>query len=674
MSSLSGVRRRLVAALDGLRGRPTAVWDELAAMRPPRGPMPPLPTSDAPRVSVIVPIYGQLEVTLDCLESLSAVRSGVPFEVLLLDDATPHEDMSPLSRVAGVRYLRSDENRGFLRNVNWGAAQARGEILLLLNNDTLVDPGFLDPLVEVLDADERVGAVGSMLLYPGGVVQEAGGIIWSDAGGWNYGRHEPSTDARVRFRREVDYCSGAALAVRRSVWDALGGFDERFSPAYYEDTDLCFGARRLGYTVVYEPRSKVVHLEGVSHGTDESSGVKRYQVENRAKFAAKWAEELRGHESSNADQLLLARDRRRGRRVIVVDQRLPTPDRDSGSLRMSLLVESLADLGAVVHFYAADGSDEGPLADRWRARGIEVLAAGTSLIDVVRQLAGDLDAVVLSRPHVAAAYVLGIREYAPDARIVYDMVDGHGIRKGLQAELLGDPALRRSAQQIHRFEVALCDAVDLVLAVSEDERRTFGAQVSGDVPIMVMPNIHPTVGPGPGPEGREGLLFVGSYQHPPNVDAAHWLTADIAPLLPAGTPITLAGSDPTDDVLALASAAVQVPGWLADLGPVYDRHRVVVAPLRFGAGVKGKVGEALSRGSALVTTSFGAEGMGLVDGVHCLVADDAAGFAEHVRRLLDDDDLWRRLARDGREHILAEFGTEAALRRAAEMLERVTRR
>lgn len=673
MRSLTGARRRLVAAIDGLRGRPTRVWEELSLAPPPRGPVPALPTSSEPRVSVLVPVYGQLRVTLDCLESLAALRTAVPFEVLVLDDATPHEDMSPLAAVQGIRYLRAGENRGFLRNMNWGAAQARGEILLLLNNDTLVDPGFLDPLVEVLDRRPDVGVVGSMLLYPNGVVQEAGGIIWNDASGWNYGRHEPSTDGRVRWTREVDYCSGASLAVRRSVWDALGGFDEQFAPAYYEDTDLCFGARALGHSVVYEPRSRVVHLEGVSHGTDEAVGVKRYQVENRAKFAAKWAEALTLQERPHTDRLLLARDRRRGCRVVVADHRMPTPDRDSGSLRMSLLVESLAALGAAVHFYPVAGEEEGPLADRWRAMGIEVLPGDSSLLDIVRQLADDLDAVVLSRPHVAATYLLGVRELAPNASIVYDMVDAHGIRKALEADLLDDDVLRRTARQVHRFECAICEAADLVLAVSDDERRTFEAQVADGARFMVMPNIHPTVDAGPGPEGRSGVLFVGSYQHPPNVDAAKWFVSDILPLLPEGTEATLAGADPGDDVTALASDVVHVPGWVADLGPLYDLHRVAVAPLRYGAGVKGKVGDALSRGVPLVTTSFGAEGLGLVDGVHCLVADDAAGFAACVRRLLDDDDLCRRLAADGRAHILREFGTDAALARADQLLRSVRR-
>src|SRR5690606_3762654 len=132
------------------------------------------------------------------------------------------------------------------------------------------------------------GLVGSQLLYPDGRLQEAGGLVFDDGSAANYGRFEAPDDPRFASLRDTDYCSGAALAIARALFDRLGGFDGRYAPAYYEDTDLAFAVRAAGCRVLYQPASRVVHLEGASAGTDVRSGIKAYQVRNRAVFAAKW--------------------------------------------------------------------------------------------------------------------------------------------------------------------------------------------------------------------------------------------------------------------------------------------------------------------------------------------------------------------------------------------------
>jgi GT2 family glycosyltransferase len=144
-------------------------------------------------------------------------------------------------------------------------------------------------LLEVLCHCEQAGAVGGKLLYPDGILQEAGGIIFSDASGHNFGRYDPQANAPLyNYLREVDYCSGALLATPRPLFKQLGGFDTRYSPAYYEDTDYCFNLWQNGYRVYYQPESVIIHFEGVSSGTDVTLGVKRYQMVNQTKFVEKW--------------------------------------------------------------------------------------------------------------------------------------------------------------------------------------------------------------------------------------------------------------------------------------------------------------------------------------------------------------------------------------------------
>lgn len=628
-------------------------------------------TVDEPVVSILIPVYGQLEITANCLRSVALVESRHSFEVLVLDDASPHPNMSILGSIPGLRYCRSDTNRGFLGNCNWGAQKARGRVILLLNNDTIVDPHFLDPLVDTLESADDIGAVGSLLLYPDGVVQEAGGIVWSDAAGWNYGRHDPGDNSRNLWLREVDYCSGASLAVRRDLWEQLGGFDTRYAPAYYEDTDLCFSLRELGYRTMFQPLSRVVHLEGVSHGTDTSGGLKRKQVENQTVFAEKWAHRLPQQWANTIDHLYCARVRHRGPRIAIVDHIFPEPDHDSGSVRMSQIVEIFHELGFLVHFIPKSCVADGELADRWRRAGIEVFSGRFDVHDVIRQLSPSLDVILLSRPHVALPYMFELRQHAPDLPVIYDMVDAHGLRELRQASLADDRYRANAARANHVLELGLCASADLTLAISDTEAEMVREEANDRAKVMVLGNIHAALPVGPGAHGRDGILFVGGYGHPPNVDAATWLVDDILPLLPRPIPTVLAGSRPPREVKVLASESVDVAGWIDDLTPYYQRARIVVAPLRFGAGVKGKIGEALSHGVPVVTTTIGAEGMYLVDGHTALIADTPAEFAAAIERLRTDDELWTHLSTNGRAHIEATFGRSAARKRILEVLEAI---
>jgi GT2 family glycosyltransferase len=257
-----------------------------------RAPIP-LP---APRVSVIVPCHNHAGTTAAGLAALRRARTKVPFEIIAVDDAS--SDATPeVLEAAGRQAQRMKvftlaANAGFSQANNHAAFVAEGEYLVFLNNDTEVRDGWLDALVELLDERRDAGAAGAKLVYPDGRLQEAGGIVFSDGSGWNYGRFDPPDHPDYNRVREVDYASAAALIVRKAAFRRLGGFDVRYSPAYYEDTDLCFGIRELGLKVLYCPFAEVVHHGGVTASTDEQTGAKRFQPINQAKFADKWAARL----------------------------------------------------------------------------------------------------------------------------------------------------------------------------------------------------------------------------------------------------------------------------------------------------------------------------------------------------------------------------------------------
>src|SRR5216110_1651761 len=244
----------------------------------------------------------------------------------------------------GVVYLRNATNSGFITSCKRGAEAARGKYLVFLNNDALVRPGWLTALLDTFAEQPGTGIVGSKLIYPDGRLQEAGGIIWRDASGWNYGKFDDPEKPEYNYLREVDYCSAAALMIRKSLFQKLGAFDAKYAPAYYEDTDLSFKVRKAGYKVLYQPLSEVIHYEGVTGGTDLATGTKKHQDINRSTFAETWAAELIT-KPANGDVAFMSQAPPGRKNILVIDHHIPVPDKDSGSLRMFQILKLLHQLG-----------------------------------------------------------------------------------------------------------------------------------------------------------------------------------------------------------------------------------------------------------------------------------------------------------------------------------------
>ncbi|GLZ41276.1 glycosyltransferase [Actinokineospora sp. NBRC 105648] len=633
-------------------------------------------TDESPLVSVIIPTYGKWSYTRQCLLTLAAANSTVPFEVIVVDDASPDDAADQVARCPGVRLVRAERNRGFIGACNLGAEHARSDLLVFLNNDTEVRPGWLDELYETMTSDDRIGLVGAKLVYPDGSLQECGGIIWSDATGWNYGRGGDPGEPAVNVTRDVDYCSGAAIMVRRDLFEQVGGFDTRYAPAYYEDTDLAFAIRASGHRVVVQPNSVVVHHEGVSHGTDIAQGVKRHQELNRVVFAQKWADELaRQRPEPTPANLWLASRRdpldRDGGLVLVMDHKIPTPDQDAGSIRIYRLIEELLALGCRVVYFPADYAETQPYTADLRRKGVTVLSDPGRQQTFVREVGPELALVLLARPSVAWLLLEQLREHAPQCTIAYDTVDLHFLRLERQAalaeqegELAEALGLRRKADASRELELGLMRACDLSLVVSPVELELL-AKLVPEADVRILSLVQDVDWAPSSPDGRAGVLFVGGYDHLPNRDAAAWLAEEIMPLVRRerpGTVLHLVGSRPTREVLDLASEHVEVHGFVHDLTSLYARARVVAAPLRFGAGVKGKIAESAALGVPTVATTIGAEGMNLTPEQDILVGDDAEELAAAIIRLLDDDRLWLRLSAGGKIKVDEVFGRAVARR------------
>jgi GT2 family glycosyltransferase len=252
-----------------------------------------------PTTSIIIPCYNGISHTETCLTTLrETLPVGFRGEILVVDDGSTDETSARLEQLAQLderlKVVRNLKNVGFTLSCNRGANVATGEILVFLNNDTILLSDWLPPLLRIFRDYPDAGAVGGKLILPDGTLQEVGGVVFRDGSAANLGRAEQEIEALSHnYVREVDYCSAALLATRRSLFEELDGFDMRYAPAYYEDTDYCFAVREAGYKVYCQPESAIIHLEGATSGMDTTRGVKRYQIINQEKFAQKWSDALK---------------------------------------------------------------------------------------------------------------------------------------------------------------------------------------------------------------------------------------------------------------------------------------------------------------------------------------------------------------------------------------------
>jgi GT2 family glycosyltransferase/glycosyltransferase involved in cell wall biosynthesis len=621
------------------------------------------PVQQQVEVSIIIPVFNQLRFTQACLDSLQESQGTERFEIIVVDDCSTDGTAQAVPRISGVVYLRNETNSGFIASCNRGAEAARGKYLVFLNNDTLVKPAWLSALLDTFAEQPRAGIVGSKLVYPDGRLQEAGGIVWRDAFGWNYGKFDDAKKPEYNYLREVDYCSAAALMIPKSLFTSVGGFDSRYAPAYYEDTDLAFKVRKAGYQVLYQPLSEVIHYEGATGGTDLTTGTKKHQDINRSTFAETWANELMA-KPANGDVAFLRQPPPDRKNILVIDHHVPMPDRDSGSLRMFQILRILRQLGHRVTFIPDNLTNTPPYTGELQRRGIEVVYHPyvKKVRDYLTAHGSSFDVVVLSRCDFARKHIADVRLHAPQSRIIFDTVDLHYLREDSEARLTRDPDIRRKAHEKQQLEHELIDQADETWVVSPVEQQLLREKRPGKS-VQLVSNIVDVRGSKSPFAVRRDYLFIGGFQHRPNIDAVLFFMQKIYPLVSErlrDAKFYIIGDKAPPEIAALATEKIVVAGLQKDVRPFFDSVKLSVAPLRFGAGVKGKINQSMAFGVPVVATSLAVEGMGLTDHEDILVADEPEGFARALIELYESEELWNRLSEKGIRKTRASYSTDTA--------------
>jgi GT2 family glycosyltransferase/glycosyltransferase involved in cell wall biosynthesis len=620
---------------------------------------------DDPRVSIVVLVLEDVSMVEGCLASLRrTIDSSWRAEFVVVANGTSLGRLQDLQHHEDIVLVRSVTNLGFAGGNNLGAGVARGEWLVFLNDDAVVEADWLDQLVLTAETDPQIGAVGSRILFEDGSLQEAGGVIWGDGPTTGVGRNLPPDTTEYLYVRDVDYMSANGMLVRRDAWDRIGGFAEVYHPAYYEDVDLCMSLRANGRRVVYEPRAVLRHLEG-------GSSSYRYRMflmgRQRQLFRRRWADELVGREpyptfdGNAAIERALHRTRGYPPRVLILDDALPDPGIGSGFPRAALRVEELVAQGYAVTlrpFDVALGDHHRSLArtgvmDRLADLGVDVRFEHIG--PLLRRSGSTFDVVLCSRPRSYQELKPHLHRLRSQVPVVYDT---EAIwHRGMQREaLLADSPDRaadlfRQAEEIRTIEMDAIVHADHVVAISEeegsilDDLRSRGGVTDGAVTVIGREIEQSEPGPA-GWEERHNVVFPAGWlagSGSPNLTSLRFLVEEILPRMVEEVPwirVLVTGGNPPDEALALAGPNVEFLGYVPDMGDLLNSARVVVVPMLTGAGRKHKTLEAMLAGVPTVSTTVGAEGIdtGAIGGL--VVTDDPEGFAQATLTLYRDQRAW----------------------------------
>ncbi len=615
-----------------------------------------------PKISIVISTFDQVDLLRRNLASI-AKSTYKNYEIIIITNNTDeNSEMRKFLKTLECRIVVFNDDYSFSGMNNHASKFTNGEFLLFLNDDVeIISTNWLEALLK-LALREDVGVVGPKLLYPNGTLQEAGGIVWKDGIIWNFGRNGNPNEPQFNFVRQVDYCSGACLLVKKDIFEKVGQFDIQYHPAYCEDVDLCLSIQKSGLKIMYQPLASLFHHEGSTQGTNLTTGIKSFQIENQKKFRIKWNEYLQSRSNDSSDNINTERDRNSLHKILYIDHYVPEYDKDAGSLITYYMISILAYEGNKVTFWPDNLNKTEPYTTELQQKGVEVIYGPNNFESFIKDQGKNFQISFVARAHIAQKYIDLIRKYAPNCKIIYDGIDLSFLRELREAKVLNDDVKMSKASQTKNIELELINKSDVAIIKSKEEFDVIKNDISKTtLELIGLCNFYD--GNFPTYEERRDLLFLGGFQHPPNVDSLEYLISEIFPKIKEKLPevkLYVIGSNPPQKVRDMCSKSKDVIflGYVRDIEQYLKKCRLLLAPLRYGAGVKGKITQSMTYGLPVITTSIGSEGISNENGKVLMISDDANEFAGFAIRAYRDKDLWTTLSLNGKKLSEEKFSPE----------------
>lgn len=592
-------------------------------------------------VSIIISVYKKIYLTLNCLKSLSLVKTNIDFKIYLIDDYSNDGNEKILQNIKNINFYRNKKNLGYLLSNNKIAKKIRSKYIYFLNNDTEVTDYWLDFLINEFKKDKTVGAVGSKMCFDEKHIQEAGGEITKNLEARNVGKFQPISNLKYNFSRQTSYCSAASLLTLTKLFKENKYFDTRYVPGYCEDSDYCLSLISKGFKIIYQPFSKIFHLESQTH-THINDRIKK----NNIKLFNKWKNKkfLKSYDFrydlNNLDKPT----------IIFIESNLINPKKDAGSVTVFNLLMIFKNLGfkvviTYVHQYRYDKS-----CDELLKNQIEIISHNDFKYRIYKNM---YDLLFIFRPNTFVFLEnIKILNQLKIQKIIYYGHDLHYLRLQREYEINKSNEILKLSKNIKEIEYKIFKTFKNIIVTSNFEKNLI-KKFQKNANVLKLPLLLKSKKTTNLFDKRKNICFYGNFLHTPNLDGVIYFGKNIFNKLVdknKNLEFHIYGSNLDDcskKIIKNIHPQIKLKGFAKNLYDVLNSYKLNIIPLRFGAGIKGKLGSSLQSGLPSLATSIACENMNLINKKNIMICDNTSDFLKGFNNLYYNKKNWTEIRNNG---------------------------